>query len=44
MMRELGLKATPPKVKFTKKKQATPHASYENVVAGQFKGGQINQA
>ncbi|MEY2370425.1 IS3 family transposase [Lysinibacillus capsici] len=43
MMRELGLKATPPKVKFTKKKQATPHASYENIVASQFKVGQINQ-
>ena len=25
MMRELGLKATPPKAKFGKKKQATPH-------------------
>ena len=44
MMRELGLKATLPKVKFAKTKQETPHATYENVLAGQFEVGQINQA
>ena len=44
MMRELGLKATLPKVKFAKTKQETLNATYENVLAGQFKVGQINQA
>lgn len=44
MMRELGLNATPPKAKFAKTKQAKPHATYENVLAGQFQVGQLNKA
>lgn len=44
MMRELGLKATPPKAKFSKEKQATPHTTYKNVLAGKFEVGKINQA
>lgn len=44
MMRELGLKATPPKARFSKEKQATPHTTYKNVLAGKFEVGKINQA
>ena len=44
IMRELGLKATPPKAKFGKKKQAVPHATYENVLAKNFEVGTLNQA
>ena len=44
MMRDLGLKATPPKARFSKEKQATPHTTYKNVLAGKFEVGKINQA
>lgn len=44
IMRDLGLKATQPKVKFGKKKQASLHTTYKNVLAGKFEVGTINQA
>lgn len=44
MMRDLGLKATPPKAQYGKKKQATLHTKYENVLGGKFEVGTLNKA